>query len=182
MQGLGRVLSTGLCLADTSSSLNHLSSGGREWRINASCSSRQLTMAETVDFHRQPMRKTGIFLASASRRHCSAEQFKIFETSFSPIVGSNASLTISALPRAIGSGMNASCARWLVDMDTPVKSEQRFNLRRWLLSLLCKPTLRFGQCSEIDRDCTFTAACLADLTEIWSGVGLLTAQDGQRLF
>jgi len=82
-------------------------------------------MAETVDFHRQPMRKTGIFLASASRRHCSAEQFKILEISFSPIVGSNASLTFSALPRGMDSGMIASCASWLVDMGTPVKSEQK---------------------------------------------------------
>ena len=45
-------------------------------------------MAEAVDFHRYPIRNTGIFFASASRRHCSAEQFKIFATAFNPIVGS----------------------------------------------------------------------------------------------
>src|SRR5258708_19283269 len=77
-------------------------------------------MADSVDFQRYPIRNTGIFFASARRRHCSAEQFKIFATAFNPIVGSTPLPDCSFCSCRPLPGTSNSCECWLVDMHTPV--------------------------------------------------------------
>jgi len=98
-------------------------------------------MAETVDFQRQPMRKTGIFFACASRWHCSDEQLRILETSFNPMVGSNPSLPPSDLIPARGSDTNEDCGIWLVDILYSLKFLSRSRTPRSLLLPLVAPLL-----------------------------------------
>lgn len=61
------------------------------------------------------MRNTGIFLASARRRHCSAEQSKIFATALNPIVGSKPPSDGSDVSRPMPETSDR-CECWLVDM------------------------------------------------------------------